>query len=128
MWSHKTFPNQLRHGKLDVHLKHSLLPQPQNIISFLIVVYLFFNQSGLIKVWQVSCLRNVPTAFKRQVTIRLQESGADTPSHISVSLNFEQVESERAPVVLNVDSKRHVLIQVTTEDHTASSGESLTGT
>lgn len=62
-------------------------------------------------------LRNVSTAFKRQAMFLLQENWADTPSHISVSLNFHQIESESASVVLNVDSKGHVLIQVSTEDH-----------
>lgn len=34
------------------------------------------------------------------------------PSHISVSVNVQQIESGSAPLVLNVDSRRQVLIQV----------------
>lgn len=67
-----------------------------------------------------------PPPAQTQATFLLQENGADTPSHVSVSLNFHQVDTEGAPVVLNVDSKRHVLIQVSTEGHTASSRRSQT--
>lgn len=75
------------------------------------------------KLWQVFfCPRNVSTA--KQATFVFQENGADTPSHISVSLNFQQIESERASVVLNEDSVRHVRTQVSTEGHMASSWRS----
>lgn len=80
-------------------------------------------QSGLTEYWQVFWRRSVSTA--QQATFPLQENGADTPSHISVGLNFQQTESERASVVLNVDGRRHALIQVSAEGHTASSQSQL---